>query len=73
MMRARVRRDLLSEAAVLGRNATDKSTKGDSMSGSTLLGSPILGALLLMEASGLGGPTLTLVLIPGLLAAGWER
>jgi H+/Cl- antiporter ClcA len=37
---------------------------------STLLGSPILGAFLLMEASGLGGPTLTLVLIPGLLAAG---
>ncbi len=36
----------------------------------TLLGSPILGAFLLMEASGLGGPTLTLVLVPGLLAAG---
>lgn len=37
---------------------------------STLLGSPILGAFLLMEASGLGGPTLGLVLVPGLLAAG---
>ncbi len=37
---------------------------------STLLGSPILGAFLLMEASGLGGPALTLVLVPGLLAAG---
>jgi H+/Cl- antiporter ClcA len=37
---------------------------------SALLGSPITGAFLLMEASGLGGPTLGLVLLPGLLAAG---
>ena len=37
---------------------------------STLLGSPILGAFLLMEASGLGGPMLGVVLVPGLLAAG---
>ena len=37
---------------------------------STLLGSPIIGAFLLMEASGLGGPMLGLVLIPGLLASG---
>jgi chloride channel protein, CIC family len=37
---------------------------------STLLGSPILGAFLLMEASGLGGPAMGLVLVPGLLAAG---
>ena len=37
---------------------------------STLLGSPLLGAFLLMEASGLGGATLELVLLPGLLAAG---
>lgn len=37
---------------------------------STLLGSPLIGAFLLMEASGLGGATLELVLIPGLLAAG---
>jgi H+/Cl- antiporter ClcA len=37
---------------------------------STLLGSPILGAFLLMEASGLAGPTMTLVMVPGLLAAG---
>ncbi len=37
---------------------------------STLLGSPLLGAFLLMEASGLGGPSLGLVLVPGLLAAG---
>ena len=37
---------------------------------STLMGSPILGAFLLMEASGLGGPMLGVVLLPGLLAAG---
>src|SRR5881394_1486569 len=37
---------------------------------STLLGSPIIGAFLLMETSGLGGPMLGLVLVPGLLAAG---
>src|SRR6185437_14700118 len=35
-----------------------------------LLGSPLLGAFLLMEASGLGGAMLELVLVPGLLAAG---
>ncbi|HTR93036.1 MAG TPA: chloride channel protein [Trebonia sp.] len=37
---------------------------------STLFGSPILGAFLLMEASGLGGPMMGLLLVPGLLAAG---
>ena len=37
---------------------------------STLLGSPLVGAFLLMEAAGLGGPMLGVVLIPGLLAAG---
>jgi H+/Cl- antiporter ClcA len=37
---------------------------------SALLGSPLLGAFLLLEASGLGGPMLTVVLVPGLLAAG---
>ena len=37
---------------------------------STLLGSPLAGAFLMMEASGLGGPMLGLVLVPGLLAAG---
>jgi H+/Cl- antiporter ClcA len=37
---------------------------------STLLGSPLTGAFLLMEASGLGGQALGLVLLPGLLASG---
>jgi H+/Cl- antiporter ClcA len=36
----------------------------------TLLGSPITGAFLLMEASGLGGALMGLILVPGLLAAG---
>ena len=37
---------------------------------STLLGNPLTGAFLLLEASGLGGPMATIVLIPGLLGAG---
>ena len=37
---------------------------------STLLGSPLTGAFLLMEAAGLGGPMMALVLLPGLLASG---
>jgi H+/Cl- antiporter ClcA len=37
---------------------------------STLLGSPLLAAFLLMEASGLGGATMAVVLVPGLVAAG---
>ena len=37
---------------------------------STLLGNPLVGAFLLMEAAGLAGPMLGVVLVPGLLAAG---
>lgn len=37
---------------------------------STLLGSPLLGAFLIMEAAGVGGITLTLVALPGLLSSG---
>ena len=37
---------------------------------STLLGSPILGAFLIMEVAGVGGVTLSLVALPGLLASG---
>ena len=37
---------------------------------STLLGSPLAGAFLLMEVSGVGGPMLGVILVPGLLAAG---
>jgi chloride channel protein, CIC family len=37
---------------------------------SALLGSPLLGAFLLLEAAGLGGAMVGLILLPGLLAAG---
>jgi H+/Cl- antiporter ClcA len=37
---------------------------------STLLGSPVLGAFLIMEVAGIGGMTLSLVALPGLLASG---
>jgi H+/Cl- antiporter ClcA len=59
------RRRTASEQAVRMLGAT-----GSFAAISTLLGSPILGAFLLMEASGLGGPMLGLVLVPGLLASG---
>ena len=52
------------------RTATVMAAAGTFAAISTLLGSPLLGAFLLMEASGLGGATLELVLVPGLLAAG---
>jgi H+/Cl- antiporter ClcA len=58
------RRDVPDQAAAVLASA------GSFAAISTLLGSPIIGAFLLMEASGLGGPTLGLVLVPGLLAAG---
>ncbi len=37
---------------------------------STVFGNPIIGAVIIIEAAGLGGPMLPLVLLPGLLAAG---
>lgn len=37
---------------------------------STILGSPLVAALFMLEAVGLGGQTLTVVILPGLLAAG---
>jgi H+/Cl- antiporter ClcA len=36
----------------------------------TIFGSPVIGAVLIIEATGLGGAVLPLVLLPGLLAAG---
>src|SRR3954469_15432416 len=50
--------------------ATVIAAAGSFASISTLLGSPLLGSFLLLEASGLGGPLLGVVLVPGLLAAG---
>lgn len=37
---------------------------------STIFGSPVIGAVIIIEAAGIGGPTLPLILLPGLLAAG---
>ncbi len=37
---------------------------------STIFGSPVIGAVILIEAAGIGGPMLPLVLLPGLTAAG---
>ena len=37
---------------------------------SAIFGSPVIGAVLIIEAAGLGGPMLALVLLPGLMAAG---
>ncbi|MEV6267141.1 chloride channel protein [Kribbella sp. NPDC051936] len=36
----------------------------------TIFGSPVIGAVIIIEAAGLGGPTLPLILLPGLLASG---
>ncbi len=36
----------------------------------TVFGSPLIGVIIIIEAAGLGGPTLPLVLLPGLTAAG---
>lgn len=50
--------------------ATVMASAGSFAAVSTLLGSPLLGAFLIMEAAGIGGATLTLVAVPGLLASG---
>jgi H+/Cl- antiporter ClcA len=52
------------------RTKTVVAAAGSFAAISTLLGSPLTGAFLLMEASGLGGSMMELVLVPGLLAAG---
>ena len=60
----------------LARRGTDRAAvsvvgaAGSFAAISAVLGSPVLGAFLLMEASGLGGAMLGVVLVPGLLAAG---
>lgn len=37
---------------------------------SSLFGSPVVAAVIIIEATGLGGPTLPVILLPGLIAAG---
>ena len=53
-----------------GRSGKMISASGSFAAISTLLGSPLSGAFLMMEAAGLGGSAMQLVLIPGLLASG---
>ena len=59
-----VKRDVPAMAAVVIGGA------GSFAAIATLLGSPLTGAFLLMEVIGFGGPTMEMVLMPGLLAAG---
>ena len=60
----------LSRSPVPASETAVVATAGAFAAISTLLGSPIVGAFLLMEIAGLGGASLELVLLPGLLAAG---
>ena len=50
--------------------ATVMASAGSFAAISTLFGSPVLGAFLIMEVAGVGGMTLSLVTLPGLLASG---
>ena len=51
-----------------GRGADGRGSEFAAIS--SLFGSPIVGAIIIIEAAGLGGPTLPVILLPGLLAAG---
>ena len=59
-----VRRDAPPQVATL------MAAAGAFAAVSAIFGSPVIGAVLIIEAAGLGGATLTLVLLPGLVAAG---
>ena len=50
--------------------ATIMASAGSFAAISTLFGSPVLAAFLIMETAGIGGATLSLVALPGLLASG---
>jgi H+/Cl- antiporter ClcA len=52
------------------RTAAVLAATGSLAAISTLLGNPLSGAVLLLEASGLGGATATIALLPGLVGAG---
>ncbi len=59
-----VKRDAPNQAIAL------MAAAGSFAAVSSIFGSPVIGAVLVVEAAGLGGATLPLVLLPGLLAAG---
>jgi hypothetical protein len=60
----------LSRRDVPSSTAAVIAATGSFAAVSTLLGNPLSGAVLLLEASGLGGAMATVALIPGLLGAG---
>jgi H+/Cl- antiporter ClcA len=60
---------------LLRRNAPDQAKALMAAAGAfaavaSIFGSPVIGAVLIVEATGLGGATLPVVLLPGLLSAG---
>jgi len=62
-------------ARIAARDAPDEALALMAAAGgfaalSAIFGSPVIGAVIIIEASGLGGAMLPLVLLPGLLAAG---
>ena len=60
----RVKKDIPDQAmAVLAASAAFAAI-------ATVFGSPVIGAIILIEAAGLGGPMLPLILLPGLMSAG---
>ena len=60
----------LAKRDVPQRTAAILAATGSFAAISTLLGNPLSGAVLLLEASGLGGATATIALLPGLVGAG---
>jgi H+/Cl- antiporter ClcA len=59
-----VRRDSPPQALTL------MAAAGSFAAVAAIFGSPVIGAVLIIEATGLGGAVLPLVLLPGLMAAG---
>jgi len=60
---------------LIRRDAADQTLSLMAVTGafaaiSSLFGSPVVGAIIIIEAAGLGGATLPVILVPGLLAAG---
>jgi H+/Cl- antiporter ClcA len=60
----------LLRSGVPAETETVIAASGSFAAVSFLFGSPLIAAVILVEAAGLGGPRLPLVLIPGLMAAG---
>jgi H+/Cl- antiporter ClcA len=60
----RVKRDAPEQAVTL------MAAAGSFAAVASIFGSPVIGAIIIIEAAGLGGPTLPLVLLPGLMASG---